>query len=61
VTKNFCIWVSAYILVIWLTAVYHARVYGFGSVDDGVNGVYGSVLWPVYWFVESIRYAAGYI
>jgi hypothetical protein len=43
--------------MIWLTGYYHIKKYSFS--EEPIMGGYGMVLWPLYWFIESLRLAAG--
>lgn len=54
-TMRFKIGVAAYVVVAWLTALYSVRQ----DYNEVVSFYVGTILWPVFWFIETVRIVAG--
>lgn len=52
---RFKIGVAAYVVVAWLTALYSVRQ----DYNEVVSFYVGTILWPVFWFIETVRIVAG--
>lgn len=55
------LWIAGwYVVGAWCTGVYFARLYA-GVKASELVGALSVIFWPVFWFIETIRYFGGII